>query len=382
MGFWSVSLLAIAFLAQNEPVARPVGRVIGEVTATGASSLTVKADGAGAAYTVQLNEKTLYLRVPPGEKDLRKAIRISLKDIDPGDRVLARGAVSEENKTVAAVSVMVMTKEDLAKKHELDREEWQRRGMAGTVKSISAGEITIGLHGRDVGKTVIVEAPPNVEIRKYAPDSVRFADARPSTLAELQVGDQLRVLGDKNADGSRIKAEEIVFGTFRAIAGQVLSVNAQSGQLTIRDLATKKPLTVNVSADTELRKMPEQLAAMLGRRLNMASAGGAPPEQAKGARPPMPQGAQRAFGQGQGRGPGGPAGAPMDLQQMLDRMPTFTLSELKQGDAVIVSGSAGADAGHVTAIALVAGVEPFLAAAPRSAGEVNLGMWNFDIGVP
>ncbi len=379
MGLWSVSLLAIAFLAQNEPAARPIGRVIGEVTATAAAQLTVKADGTGALYTAQLNEKTLYLQVPPGEKDLKKAARISLKDIDVGDRVLARGTVSEENKTVAAVAIIVMTKEDLAKKHQREREEWQKRGVAGTVKAVSPGEITIQLHGRDAGKAVVVEVPPGAGIKKYAPDSVRFADAKPSSFGAIQVGDQLRVLGDKSADGSRIKAEEIVFGTFRAVAGQILSINAQAGELTIRDLATKKPLVVKVDADTALRKMPEQLAAMLGRRLNAASAQGTGPAEGR-----PPEGAQRNFGAGQGRpGGGGPGGgAPMDLQQMLDRMPAFSLSELKQGDAVIVSGSAGADASHVTAIALVAGVEPFLAAAPRSAGEVNLGMWNFDIGVP
>jgi hypothetical protein len=34
------------------------------------------------------------------------------------------------------------------------------------------------------------------------------------------------------------------------------------------------------------------------------------------------------------------------------------------------------------AITIVAGVEPFLASAPKSAGVVNLGSWNFDIGMP
>jgi hypothetical protein len=61
-------------------------------------------------------------------------------------------------------------------------------------------------------------------------------------------------------------------------------------------------------------------------------------------------------------------------------MPQLALSELKKGDAVIVSSSKGPDPSSVTAFTFVAGVEPFLAAAPRTAGQVNLGSWNLDVG--
>jgi hypothetical protein len=61
-------------------------------------------------------------------------------------------------------------------------------------------------------------------------------------------------------------------------------------------------------------------------------------------------------------------------------MPQLSLSELKKGDAVIVSSSKGPGDSAVTAFAFVAGVEPFLAAAPRTAGQVNLGSWNLDLG--
>jgi hypothetical protein len=33
-------------------------------------------------------------------------------------------------------------------------------------------------------------------------------------------------------------------------------------------------------------------------------------------------------------------------------------------------------------MSLVAGVEPFLAAAPRTAGQVNLGSWNIEMNMP
>jgi hypothetical protein len=60
-------------------------------------------------------------------------------------------------------------------------------------------------------------------------------------------------------------------------------------------------------------------------------------------------------------------------------MPALSLADLKKGDAVIVSSSKGPGDSGVTAFAFVAGVEPFLAAAPKTAGEVNLGSWNLDL---
>jgi hypothetical protein len=61
-------------------------------------------------------------------------------------------------------------------------------------------------------------------------------------------------------------------------------------------------------------------------------------------------------------------------------MPQLSLSELKKGDAVIVSSSKTSGDSAITAFTFVAGVEPFLAAAPRTAGQVNLGSWNLDLG--
>src|SRR5438094_605316 len=78
------------------PGANPAGRIIGEVTSvdSGAQRLMLKPDK-GDPVTVALAEKTVFLRVPPGEKDLKKATRIGLSDIGAGDRVLARGQLSE-----------------------------------------------------------------------------------------------------------------------------------------------------------------------------------------------------------------------------------------------------------------------------------------------
>ena len=388
---------------QPAPAAKPkaFNSVIGEVTALdeGAEQITVKTD-AGTPATVPLDEKTLYLRVPPGEKDLKKAAKISLSDIGVGDRVLARvkaGPEAAAESTGPAVSVMVMSKAELTQRHEKNRAEWTRRGVAGKISAIDPAtkQVTLKVQTSQGLKDVIVEPAENVTYRRYAPDSVRFSDAKPSTSADLKVGDNMRVLGDKSEDGSRIKPEEIVSGTFRNHAGTVISVNAAAGELRINDLETKKPLTIKINPETTLKKLPEMMAQGMAR---MRQGGGATgPGQGAfhpggdSPRPGAPGGPEAAGGAGRGHGgPGDPGGheghgmgrGNMDFQSMLERVPPITLSDLKPGDAVIVSSTAGSDPSRVTAITLVAGVEPLLASPDGGPQQPMSRVLSFDIGMP
>ena len=378
MKIWTILLtLAVCY---GQPAAPPPAKlVIGEVTSIDATAKTIKikADNTGTAYTVNLDEKTSFLRVPPGEKDLKKAAKIALSDIGVGDRMLARGPVSEETKSVPATTVIIMTKSDLAQKHERDRVEWQQRGIVGFVSAVSpdAKEVTVTQRGRD-SKPVTVDVSA-AAFRRYAPDSVKFSDAKPGSLADLKPGDNIRVLGDKNEDGSRVKAEEIVSGSFQTIAATVTSVDTASGTLRLMDLQSKKPVVVKTNPDSLLRRLPPQMAQMMAARMRGGDApSGGPP--AAEARPPATEGDRP---RGPGGGMGG-RGGNFDLAQMLERMPPLSIAELKPGDALIVSSSKGPDPSNITAITLVAGVEPFLAAAPRTAGVINLGAWNIEGGIP
>jgi hypothetical protein len=362
--------------------------VVGEVTTIDGAGKQIKLKGDdGTSYTIILGDNTSFLRVAPGEKDLKKATKIAFADVMVGDRALAL----EKDSTVPARAVVIMTKSDLAQKHEQDREAWQKRGITGVVSALNAEnkEVTITTRGRD-SKTVTIDASA-ATFRRYAPDSVRFADAKPSSFTDLQPGDTVRALGDKNEDGTHLKAEELVSGSFETIAGTVDSVDAATGEVHITNLQTKKPLVVRTNQNSLLRRLDPQMAAVLARRLRPdASSGAGTAGPGGGNRPPAgenpapPGGPGEAGGQGQsrggfggaGRGPGGAGG---DLQQILERMPQLSLSELKKGDAVIVSSSKDAGDSAITAFAFVAGVEPFLAAAPRSAGQVNLGSWNLDL---
>lgn len=372
----------------------PSKSIVGEVTGVDASAKQLKVKGDdGQSYIVAFDDGTSYLRMPLGEKDLKKAEKIALSDVTAGDRVLARGSVASEAKPAPAKTVIIMTKADVAKKQEHDRAEWQRRGVAGTVMLVNPNtkEITINTHGRDA-KTVVIDASAATGFRRYAADSVRFADTKPSSLAELQPGDTIRALGDKNEDGTRFKAEELVSGSFQTIAAVVVSADPATGEVRVTDLQTKKPVTVKTNQSSMLRRLDERTAGMLARRMRGDAGGPAGTPGGPGAASGAP-GAERAF---EGRGgnapgggaPGGPGGRGNmgggggDLQQVLDRSPQLSLAELKKGDALIISSSKAADGSAITAMSLVAGVEPFLAAAPRTAGQVNLGSWNIEMNMP
>jgi len=379
MKVWTLLVaLSVAF-----PQAPPALKsVIGEVTSIDAAGKQIKLKGDdGAIFTVTLSDSTSFLRIPPGEKDLKKATKIAFSDVAVGDRALARGALEDATKTVPARTIVIMTKADLAQKHQHDQAEWQTRGVVGTVTALNAAgkEVTITTRGREP-KTIVIDASA-ADFRRYAPDSIKFADAKPSTFTELETGDTLRALGEKNDDGTHLKAEEVLSGSFETLAGTVDSVDQAANTVQLTNLQTKKPLVVHINQGTLLRRLDPAMAAMLARRLRPQAAGG-PPAVSPGVSPgagERPAGAPGG-GPGAGRGPGGPGAGNGDLQQILERMPQLSLAELKKGDAVIVSSSKGPDPSSVTAFAFVAGVEPFLAAAPRTAGQVNLGSWNLDVG--
>jgi co-chaperonin GroES (HSP10) len=369
-------------------------RVLGEVTSIDANGkrMTVKTD-AGSIVTVILDDKTEYLRVPPGETSLDKAIKIASTEVGVGDKIYVRGRVSNDKKSVPAQRLVVMSRADIQKKHDQERAEWRRRGVSGIVTKLDAEskEVTIQTRGREGVKPVVVAVPDSVKFRRYAPDSVKFSDAKSSTFAELQVGDQLRALGDKSADGARFTAEQIVTGSFRTIGGTVTAVAADTGEIKITMLGSKQAFTILVNKDSLLRRIPPQVAMMIAMR-SQGGEGGGPPGAAAGQG--QPEGGARPSGQ-PGAGPGGERMRPEgggDFQDMLERMPPVTLAEIKPGDVIAVSSTAGADPSRLTAITLVTGVDAILTAMARGpAGArraTNLstglpsGVLDFGIGQP
>ncbi|HVX65462.1 MAG TPA: hypothetical protein VHA11_02610 [Bryobacteraceae bacterium] len=359
---------ALAF-GQAQQRTRALG-TLSDVRTTGAM---LKTD-AGAAITLVFGTQTRFQKVAPGEKDLSKAQSITVADVASGDRVLARGIPSDDNKTLVAQSVIVMSASDIASKQEKERAEWARRSVAGLVTATdpAAKQIQIripSLMGQAHTMTVVLT--DSTRLRRYAPDSVRFADARPSTLAELAPGDQLRALGEKSEDGTRITAEEIISGSFRTVAGKITALDAAAGTVQMQDLDSGAPLTIKVTADSRLRRLPQFGAGPMGGPGGAMRAGAGP-----GAAPRAAAGSAEGAPAGVRRGP--------DLQQMLERMPAIALNELKPGETVVVSSTRSANSDHLTAVTLLAGADALLAmrqaAAAQSqgasSGGMNVGTWN------
>lgn len=354
-------------------------KVVGVVTAISGRSVTVKPDS-GDPVTVTASDSARVLQAEPGTKTLSTATPIQFSDLAVGDRVLMAVHAATDGGPGMATTIVAMKKADVAQKQQADQADWQRRGVGGIVKSVdaSAGTLTLAAGTR----LWTVHATPKTVIRRYDAESIRFADARPSTLDQVQVGDQARARGDHDEASPDVAAEEIVFGTFRNIAATVVSVDAAANTVTVNDLAAKKPVTIHISADSQMHKLPDTVAQALARRFKSGGGAAAGQAPAAGAAPNAGQGGEQAHaGQApteNGQGPRAARGNG-DLSTMLQRTPALTLGDLKKGDAVMIVATQGS-ASEATAVSLIAGVEPILSASPSGSQDMFSASWNMGGG--
>ena len=264
--------------------------------------------------------------------------------------------------------------------------------MGGLVSAVDAvaATVTISVVSFSGKKEIVVHSTKSTVIRRYAPDSVKFDDAKPSTLQQVHPGDQLRARGDRNADGTELTADEIVSGSFRNVAGTVNSVDAGASTLSVQDLLSRKTVLVKVTADSQLRHLPPEVAQRIAMRLKGAAAGatvaGAAPSASSGqtagsgqVQAPATSPGATEGGAPRAGGMGGRSGSAPDLQQMLSRMPAASLADLHKGDAVMLVSTEGTS-GTGTAIQLLSGVEPILQASPSAGQAMMLAPWS--LGAP
>jgi Domain of unknown function (DUF5666) len=354
-----------------------VARSIGTIKAIQGNRITLAPDS-GPAITVAVQDSTRMLRVEPGQKTLQGASPVRLEDLQVGDRILVRGTPSADATSITASSILLMKKSDIQQKQQEEEREWQKNGVGGLVKSVDAntGAIVISTGAGPTAKTVTINTSKATVLRRYAANSVKFSDSTPGTFDQIKPGDQLRALGTRSADGSTLEAKEVVSGSFRNIAGTVISVDANANELVVNDLLTKQPVQVKLTADSSIKKLPPMMAQMIARRLKGTGAGqqgagegNAATETQLGGRS---QGESAGGGNpssrrwaGAGGGPGASGGRP-DLQQLLNRLPQTSLADLQTSDAVMIVSTENSTGGAVTAITLLSGVEPILTAAPSS----------------
>ena len=361
----------------------PIQQALGSIKAVTDSGITLISNS-GDEFKVSLPDTAKILRVAPGQKDLKSATPLQKSDLQVGDRILVRGRSASDPHSLTAAAVIVMKGSDVAAKQENDRSDWQKRGVGGLVTAVdpSVGTITISQMSFTGTKSVAIHSTKSTILRRYAPNSVKFDDAKVAPIHQIKVGDQLRARGSKNADGTEIAADEIVSGTFRNLAGTITAVDTSAGTLTLKDLISKQPVTVKVGPDSQLRKLPTEFAQRIAMRLKAAAAGGIPGAgmAAGGGSPPPGQGenGNRPGGGGgfPGGGTGGRPGGPLDIQQILARMPAASLGDLQKGDAVMIVSTQPNESGEVKAITLLAGVEALMTASPSATQAMMLSPWS------
>jgi len=352
----------VAFAAFSARAQAPASgnKIIGTVSSVAGNSVAVKQDS-GSDITVAIPDNANIVRTAPGSKTLAGATRIALTDIAVGDRVLMLVAGDPP----AARVVIVNKSSDIAARQQQEQADWARRGVGGLVKSVdaSAGTVTITATNR----TLTIHTTPSTLIRRYAPDSVRFQDAQTSTLAAIQPGDQITARGDRSGDD--VTADEIVSGSFRNIAGTIVSTDAGSSSVTVKDLVTRKTVTIKTTPDSDLRKLDPQMAQMIAMRLKAGGGGASPPA---GAGAGAPGGGQFQRGSG---GPGGGQGGGNAFARVLQRSPEIHIADLHKGDAVMIVATSG-NPDSATAIRLLAGVEPMLQASASGSQNMFSSAWN------
>jgi len=207
--------------------------------------------------------------------------------------------------------VLVMPATEIARRDEKDRQDWQTRGVSGSVEATNGNEIALG--GVDRSCKRLDGLPPlllrHCEVQRR----------ETSTLAAIEKGDQVRSRGVKSEDGSRVVAEEVVSGKFVSKLGQIIAANPQTREITIQDAISKSAVTIRVVADSKLKLTPD-LAHMMART-------------------------QAAGGHGMRR---------MDMTSMLEELPSATFEDLKVGSGVMVSCAQGGSSDSITAITMLA----------------------------
>jgi hypothetical protein len=322
---------------------------IGTVTAFKPQiEVEIKADNA-AAVDVKLTADTIAQRVAPGEKTLRNAVTVDVAELMVGDRVLV--TLEPDNTNVRRI--VIMSAADIGKREEADRQNWNARGTSGIVAAKSGSTITLRIRSLQGEIRPTVTVSDRTKFRRYAPDSVKFADAKPSKLDEISVGDQLRARGEKTPDGLVIAADEVVFGTFVTTVGSVVSMDMAAMEITIKETGTGRPLVIKLTPDSRIKQMPA-FAGMGG-----SPGGGGPPSVAFSGGPPT--GGLNAM----------PPRAAPNLAQMVEMMPAGTIQDVKPGQTIVVSSTKGATSDRLTGIMLLANAEILVRMASAQSGAAK-----------
>ncbi len=382
---------------QAQDAAQPaISRRLGTIKAINGDAITLTSDTGEITVTVQPSAR--ILRIAAGEKDLKNATPIQVQDLKVGETIRVRGSAGDDGESMAALEVLAISASTVGAVRQEISQDWQKRGIGGIVSAVDAGTGTVTISTSSLGgkKTVVVHTSKSTAIRRYAPDSAKSEDAKPSTLQNVHVGDQLRARGDRSPDGNELAAEEIFAGNFPNVDGLIKSVDASAGVIVVQDVISKKDVQLKINGDSQLHKIPAEMANRFAMRLKAGGAAGAAGAGAAGANGQNGQqqgasnggaangaapGAAAPAGTTPGNGGaggygGGRSGGGFDFQRLLDQTPAVALADLHKGDAVAILATEGSPSGGSAVVKLFSGVEPILQAAPSGSQATMLSPWN------
>lgn len=354
--------------------------ITGDVTGVSASRIAITSRS--GPVDVILNAATQVKRIPADKLKLTAAIDANVSEIAIGDKVMASGILSADGKSLPARTIYLITKSEMAQKIAKNAEAWRTRGISGKVTSINlqTNQIILETGGLMAKRAVTLTPKANATFLRYAPDSVKFADAKVSAIGEIKAGDEIRALGDRNVDGTAFAAETVLTGGFRQSAGTIKSVDLAAKSVVITELNTKKDITVWFADAVLMKRFPEEMATRLA---GMQAGGGVQAIRPAGGGS-MPGGGQQPGGAGPRPAGGGPRSGG-GLSEMIDRLPNMTADQLKVGETIaILTSETTPGADSVKAIKLVAGVDPFikLAQTARAGAQRGTGGNNINFNIP
>lgn len=370
MALWTIA--GVLLTAVPAIVAQTPTRYLGSIAAIQGNDVTIKT-AAGDEHQFEVPSSTTIRRIEPGQTSLSNAVAMPFSDLAVGDRLLVLLSSSSIGATPQAAEIIAIKHEDVVKRQEQEAQAWNE-GVGGLVKSVdpSTGAIVVSAGTGLTTKTVTVNTTPSTVLKRYAPASVSYVEAKPAPIADIHPGDQLMARGTKNADGTELTAQEVVSGSFRNVSGLVTSVDGGNQTIVVKDLLTKKPVTIHITPEAQMRDLPERMAQFIAMRLKGEAPGGMRGGRGENGRPESGGGGGMSRG-GPGMGEGGRG--EMNPQQILSRAPAIQFSDLKKGEAVMLVATQGTS--DVTAITLIAGVEPLLEA---PASQDLLSSWSMNNG--
>lgn len=359
--YWSVGLAN----GQTPAAVKPVP-VAGDIKSISATSVIVGTRN--GPVDVALTEKTVYKRAG-ADFNLAAATAGAFADMSVGDKVTISALPSADGKSFSARTVYFVANSDIAAKNAARNEDWRKRGITGRVTAVNPQTNQIDVELRSLmGSTKLAITPKDkAKFLRYAEDSIRYDEAKPSSIGDIKAGDMFRALGDRSSDGATFAAEEIITGAFQTIAGTVKSVNVEKKEVLIKNLQTGKDVTVVVGEASVMKKFPAEMAERMA-GFQMGGGGVRPVGAAQGA-PLASAGQGQAQAPGMGRGGFGGGGRGGNIDDMLDRFPNITPADLKPGDMIAFSSTKNGNVDRMKAIKLLAGVEPFLRMAQAANGN-------------